>query len=313
MVRALTSLAMLAMTLSLAGCSLDLGEAPFRCCAGKDCRPKCPDGYYCKSDYCVKEGSCPDFVPGCEAAVGCNRNGSCDPGENDKNCPEDCFIEADCGNGTCDAGETPQSCPADCAPGADCGNGTCDAGETPQSCPADCAPGADCGNGTCDAGETPQSCPADCQASECAADETQCVGASSVRYCEKGSWKTGTCDALCKEGPYDYSVGCEQDETTKKDLCICGVFGTLGSLCSDVAPCAPDHICGQFDPAKPGFCTKLCTTAEAVCSGSPSGTQARCILKMTSGSLACGFSCAGAANCPQGLACDALDQLCKPK
>ena len=37
------------------GCGLDLGDAPFKCNKGN---PKCPDGYECKNDFCMREGVC---------------------------------------------------------------------------------------------------------------------------------------------------------------------------------------------------------------------------------------------------------------
>ena len=45
------------------GCSLDLGDSPFLCNKGGD--PECPTEYNCVGNYCVKEGSCPVSVPGC--------------------------------------------------------------------------------------------------------------------------------------------------------------------------------------------------------------------------------------------------------
>ncbi len=47
------------------GCNLDLGEIPFLCNKGE---PKCPNGYTCQSNVCVREGECPVGVKGCPAA-----------------------------------------------------------------------------------------------------------------------------------------------------------------------------------------------------------------------------------------------------
>ena len=55
-------------------------------------------------------------------------DGTCDAGENEKNCPEDCF----CGNDTCDPGETSCNCLEDC--GGSCDTGAC------------CGPGDICAN-----------------------------------------------------------------------------------------------------------------------------------------------------------------------
>lgn len=45
------------------GCGMDLGDAPFKCNKGN---PKCPDGYECKNDFCMREGVClPKLDPSC--------------------------------------------------------------------------------------------------------------------------------------------------------------------------------------------------------------------------------------------------------
>ena len=57
------SLALCLMMLAGGGCSMDLGDAPFKCNPGN---PKCPDGYDCKYGACVREGTCPyPTVVGC--------------------------------------------------------------------------------------------------------------------------------------------------------------------------------------------------------------------------------------------------------
>ncbi len=71
--------------------------------------------------------------------AGCDYDGTCDPGEDAANCPNDC--DAVCGNGTCEIGENHSACPEDCP--AICGNGICETGEDSQSCAEDCGAG-DC-------------------------------------------------------------------------------------------------------------------------------------------------------------------------
>ena len=68
------------------GCSLNLGDSPFICNTGE---PQCPLGYACKSNYCVKDGKCPDHVPGCEGSTAKCGNGKCEAGEI-TSCPKDC-------------------------------------------------------------------------------------------------------------------------------------------------------------------------------------------------------------------------------
>jgi len=287
------------------GC-MDLGDVPFYCC--KDCDPQCPGGYECKGNYCVRKGSCPDVVPECKNTNKCG-NGTCDAGEDKTSCPADCG--GTCGDGKCEPSESCTSCPDDCGKcPASCGNGTCDADETAQSCPQDCG-GPSCGNGTCEAGEDQTSCPADCGGGGCTQDQTQCVGTDSLKYCDKDAWKTETCDALCKAGQFDYATGCEFAQDKQKDVCMCGDFGSFGSLCDEKQKCDPSLFCGQFDTAKPGFCSKNCTVSGANCPGAPPGTTASCVLEV-SGQLACGFTCDFLSSCPSGMSCDMISQLCKP-
>jgi len=129
------------------------------------------------------KGSCPqDCICG---------NGKCDPGENPKECREDCCgycgdgrcvgysCQEDnktseyycpkqtggdcgniCGNDFCEKGETPQNCEVDCI-WQKCGDGLCtpdDGG--PELCPQDCAP--KCGDCLCSGEESYVTCPNDC-------------------------------------------------------------------------------------------------------------------------------------------------------
>jgi hypothetical protein len=310
-------LAVIVMSLlpvTMIGCNVDLGEVPFYCC--QDCNPKCPDGYECKGNFCVKNGSCPDFVPGCKTAVVCNNNGTCDAGEDQSNCPADCTTTTgSCGDGKCEPSESCTSCEADCGKCPNnCGNGTCDAGETPQSCPADCGgTQPQCGNGKCETGETAASCPADCKSATCTQDETKCDGTDKIQFCDQGAWTTETCETVCTNGgQYDYSAGCEYSSDKMKDLCLCGTYGNLGDLCNEKLKCDPTLFCGSFDATKPGFCTKNCTVPDSTCYGGPSGTTAKCILQVQ-GQYACGFTCYSSLSCPSGMTCDTINGLCKPQ
>lgn len=61
------------LALATAGCTLDLGDAPFRCNKGS---PRCPDEYECiltsggHPGYCVKFGTCPATLPECGKPTG---------------------------------------------------------------------------------------------------------------------------------------------------------------------------------------------------------------------------------------------------
>jgi hypothetical protein len=291
------------------GCTVDLGEAPFFCC--KDCDPQCPEGYECKGNYCVKKGTCPEFVPECKTTSSCG-NGKCDPGEDATSCPADCG-SGTCGDGKCEPSESCTSCPKDCGTCPQtCGNGKCDPGENATNCPADCG-STTCGNGKCDPGEDATSCPADCGSTTCVQDETKCEGTTAIKYCDNNAWKTETCDNVCTSGQYDYSAGCEFSTDKNKDVCLCGNYGTFGSLCDDQILCDPSLFCGTLETGKPGFCSKACTNTGGYCTGAPAGTTAQCVLETSPGQYACGFTCDYLGPCPAGMQCDSLDYLCKPQ
>ena len=296
------------LLLLLSGCQLDLGSAPFRC--GPPTQdPRCPAGYTCKSNLCILDGSCPAILPECGSSSNCP-NGACeaDKGETLATCPQDCL----CGNKTCDTdkGETCTSCPEDCGEcPSKCNNKKCETGETPQNCPQDC-PASQCPNNRCEQDETEQSCPQDCKNTGCASDETKCENKETLQYCESGVWKTDSCDALCKAGQFDYGAGCEYDAAKSKNVCLCGKFGGLGTICDDKALCDPKYFCGYFTENKPGFCSFNCPAANTTCSGAPTGTVSKCVLKV-GGQFACGFLC-DSTPCPPGLNCDQASKLCKP-
>lgn len=195
-----------------AGCTPELGNAPFLCNAGS---PKCPEGYSClaSSNTCVPEGSCPLGVPGCEAsdasALESCGNASCeaDEGEDCMTCEDDCGPCIGCGDGTCDfkSGETCKSCEDDCG-ACECGNERCDVGEDENNCPQDCASGPRCGNGACEQGETESNCPVDCAVSKCGngscdagEDETSCPADCGASSCGNGSCDSGETSASCPQ------------------------------------------------------------------------------------------------------------------
>jgi formylglycine-generating enzyme required for sulfatase activity len=106
-------------------------------------------------------------------------DGTCDPGENICNCPQDCPTACDgcCEAGACSSGMSKEACGMDgascvaCTEEKSCQDRECiylcgdqicaaDGGETHLTCPKDCPPG--CPNGLCDLDEAWETCPADC-------------------------------------------------------------------------------------------------------------------------------------------------------
>jgi cysteine-rich repeat protein len=99
-------------------------------CDDGDCRASC-------SPLCVSQ---PTDLPGptfvCDASGSSCGDGTCDPLETCRLCPEDCSCAVVCGDQFCDPGETIATCAGDCT--HVCGDGTCDLDETPATCPGDC-------------------------------------------------------------------------------------------------------------------------------------------------------------------------------
>ncbi|MCA9665647.1 MAG: hypothetical protein KC503_08665 [Myxococcales bacterium] len=295
------------------GCSPDLGDAPFLCNPGS---PRCPTGYTCNAaNVCVKDGVCPAGVPGCTGNANCG-DGKCEGGETCTSCEKDCgkCPNTNCGDGKCEGGETCTSCEQDCGKcPAGCGDGKCENGENCQTCEQDCGKcPTSCGNNTCDNGETNATCPQDCPSTSCTAGTTKCLDTSTLEYCDQGTTKTDKCDVICAT-QFDYAVGCRLNPDTNKDICICANYANFGELCDNDVKCATGLFCGSFGAtSSQGFCSKYCTNPGGLCTGGPSGTEARCNLNV-GGQDACGFDCQSLfAVCPTGLTCDVLAGICKP-
>ncbi len=66
------------------GCSLDLGEIPFRCNKGE---PKCPEGYKCTDNKCHREDECPASIKSCPRPADGGGGGGGDKGVINPNAP----------------------------------------------------------------------------------------------------------------------------------------------------------------------------------------------------------------------------------
>lgn len=103
-------------------------------------------------------------------------DGTCDPGEDARNCPVDCPLSnghgPGSGTGSGEGSGSGTGSGAGSGSGSDpahCGNGFCEIGESYTTCPGDCCETTGsggcvpvCGNGFCEVGEDPASCAADC-------------------------------------------------------------------------------------------------------------------------------------------------------
>jgi hypothetical protein len=158
--------------------------------AGADC----PGDLDCSGLECGPDPVCGESCGTCQASAGCVDgkcveletcgNGSCDAGENDSSCPQDCECEPDCSG-------------LECGPDPVCGEacGTCQAGD--GCVDGECVELETCGNGSCDAGENDSSCPQDCECEpdcsglECGPDP---VCGESCGTCQAGD---GCVDGVC--------------------------------------------------------------------------------------------------------------------
>lgn len=147
-------------------CSADCGTPPAgesNCADGVD--NDCDGATDCNDSDCSADPNCASFCG----------DGTCDPGEDQCNCPTDCgtppATETNCADGIdndCDGATDGDD--SDCQAGTICGNGVCEGnGEDCFSCPSDCrcAGGgscrACCGDGVCGGpGENANNCPVDC-------------------------------------------------------------------------------------------------------------------------------------------------------
>lgn len=288
--------------LALAGCSPNLGDAPFKCSGAG----QCPDGYECNAaKVCVRVGNCPAGVPGCA------------PGP------------AVCGDGRCSDSETCETCDQDCGgcEGPHCGDGTCAGKETCSTCAQDCGEcctGDGCGGesdmGLPDRGSSPDiwtqadrgPAPDGPVVTECTENDTKCDDTDTLRYCEGGKWHVETCEGLCTANGADYGIDCRILTQTGRDGCLCGNYAQFGDQCTEEILCGSGMFCGAFSStASKGFCTKYCSNPGGYCSGSPAGTEATCSLEV-GGQYVCAFVCDSVfTDCPQPMVCD-FDYTCKP-
>lgn len=87
--------------------------------------------------------------------------------------------------------------------------------------------------------------------------------------------------------------------------------GSYGTVCggSTGKGCLTGLLCATFVSGQPGFCTRYCSKDSDCSSGAPPGVDEGCNLLAGSKKL-CGFEC-DPGNCPTGLTCDKVEDLCK--
>lgn len=117
-------------------------------------------------------------------------------------------------------------------------------------------------------------------------------GCSLVSACGYYVSGTGSCPS---------KVNCSGSSSTSSGF---------GAKCSNSNPCASGYSCITYSGASYGFCTKECYGSGTACSGTPSGTEAYCIIKTSSGTRYCAFMCkyktasgTKTVSCPSELTC----------
>ncbi|MBW1742457.1 MAG: hypothetical protein JRJ47_03370 [Deltaproteobacteria bacterium] len=196
-------------------------------------------------------------------------DGTCDPGEDECNCPGDCGAPEVNETGLCTDGVD-----NDCDGAADCddsdcanefvclcGNGVCDPGEDCNVCPDDCigsGSDASCGNGVCepDAGENCHSCPNDCAGRQ--------TGKPSKRFCcgddiGCGDSRCTSHGYACGSTPEPFCCGdgfCEGSEDSYNCTIDCGPPPSCGdgSCDADEDVCSCPDDCGAPLISETGSC-----------------------------------------------------------
>jgi hypothetical protein len=177
------------------------------------------------------------LVPG----AGVCGDGTCDSGEDQCNCADDCgtppTTESSCSDGEDNDCDGATDCDdSDCGgtPACPCDNdGVCEEGEDCINCSNDCisgAGGASCGNGLCEAGdgEDCQSCPSDCNGLT--------TGKPSGRFCCGATEGCG--DSRCTTGGFSCT-------TTPQGPSYCCGDGTCEGA-EDAFNCVPDCAGGKY-------------------------------------------------------------------
>lgn len=232
-----------------AGCGFDTyyaGDACFCDDAISSPAPSCAPGWTCAGDdldYCdgevIESWSC-DAVcrdAGYDFALACDYD---DYGE------ASCFCDYDDVYG------------ASCALGEEsCGDGTCVPEHYICDGYQDCASGAD-----------------EYGCAQCSFSGGVCNGDNQVDVCDPmGGVVSYDCDAVCRDGGYDYSEGCHYDSPETGDSCFCGDYELCRAdelTCGD-GSCVPlDYVCDGYqdcaDLADEAGCATECAPGEAYCS-----------------------------------------------
>jgi hypothetical protein len=149
---------------------------------------------------------------------------------------------------------------------------------------------------------------ADCSCAPlCQEGETRCEGLS-LKTCRGSQWEVSSCDTLCKQAGFVKATACAFDAAKGAEACTCESPSGWGESCSATQVCPTGFVCVAYGGKS--FCTQNCTTAGTKCSGTPAGTYAACLIKMSDGTRACAFVCkskTGTFTCPGAMTCSSTE------
>lgn len=179
-------------------------------CCGYNCADECDSGNNWTVDgaFAAYWDQVSEFLDP-QGGGGCDNDGSCGPGEDCNNCPNDCRAKTngspssryccdgdlpDCGDSRCS--ENGWSCGG--GGGEVCGNGTCGSGEDECNCSADCGTPPSSEAGLCDDGiDNDCGGGTDCNDSDCAGDPA-CQGCSLGQHGDPCNSNSDCCSGRCK-------------------------------------------------------------------------------------------------------------------
>jgi len=127
-----------------------------------------------------------------------------------------------------------------------------------------------------------------CLPKSCTTGQTKCASQSSLSLCEKNTWRTYTCDTLCKKSGYGPGAICGYDASTSKETCAC-FNGRIGDKCVYTSDCK-QGVCGGH-----GWCSIGCTT-NADCGTASTGKKNYC-MPTSGGGYACFPGCSKSTDC----------------
>ncbi len=274
----------------------------------------------------------------------CNNNGSCNPGEDYINCPQDCCSAqcTACLNPTCT--ETDGICHIECyVPGTQCSvfRSTCDDlnwgaticyddDSTVQCCsavPEDCSAGQFCTAGSCTDCSTV--CDGNCQSSACYGTDPDCdsLGNATLACCGNATCDTGedcvSCSADCP-GSVVCDLNTDCDDTNSLTVDVCHNPGECDSYCTNEActiACDANSDCDDTNSLtidtclNPGTCDASCSNTacsvacslDSDCDDSNSLTVDSCVNAGTCDSYCSNSTCTIV--CSSDSGCDDNDPL----